>query len=103
MAIGAAMGGLRPVAELMTVNFSVVALDQIMNHAAVIRYMFGGKVKLPLTIRMPGGGGNQLGAQHSRSLEPLFAQIPRSSSRGPVVSGGCQGFAQGRHSLRRPP
>lgn len=76
MAIGAAMGGLRPVAELMTVNFSVVALDQIMNHAAVIRYMFGGKVTLPLTIRMPGGGGNQLGAQHSRSLEPLFAQIP---------------------------
>jgi pyruvate dehydrogenase E1 component subunit beta len=76
MAIGAAMGGLRPVAELMTVNFSVVALDQIMNHAAVMRYMFGGKVTLPLTIRMPGGGGNQLGAQHSRSLEPLFAQIP---------------------------
>jgi pyruvate dehydrogenase E1 component beta subunit len=76
MAVGAAMGGLRPVAELMTVNFSVVALDQIMNHAAVIRYMFGGNVTLPLTIRMPGGGGNQLGAQHSRSLEPLFAQIP---------------------------
>ncbi len=76
MAIGAAMGGLRPVAELMTVNFSVVALDQIMNHAAVIRYMFGGQVALPLTIRMPGGGGNQLGAQHSRSLESLFSLIP---------------------------
>ena len=57
LAIGAAMGELRPVPELMTVNFAYVALDQICNHLALMRYMFGGQVKLPVTIRMPGGGG----------------------------------------------
>jgi pyruvate dehydrogenase E1 component beta subunit len=75
-AIGAAMAGLRPVAELMTVNFALLAMDQIVNHAAKIRYMFGGKVKVPLVIRMPGGGGNQLGAQHSQSLEAYFFHCP---------------------------
>lgn len=75
-AIGAAMAGLRPVAELMTVNFALLAMDQIVNHAAKIRYMFGGKVKVPLVIRMPGGGGNQLGAQHSQSLEAYFLHCP---------------------------
>jgi pyruvate dehydrogenase E1 component beta subunit len=76
MATGAAMGGLRPVPELMTVNFALVALDQILNHLALMRYMFGGQVKLPVTIRMPGGGGHQLGSQHSHSLEALFVQMP---------------------------
>jgi pyruvate dehydrogenase E1 component beta subunit len=76
MAIGAAMGGLRPVPELMTVNFAYVALDQICNHLAVMRYMFGGQVTLPVTIRMPGGGGHQLGSQHSHSLEALFVHTP---------------------------
>jgi pyruvate dehydrogenase E1 component beta subunit len=75
-AIGAAMTGLRPVAELMTVNFALLAMDQIVNHAAKIRYMFGGRAKVPLVIRMPGGGGNQLGAQHSQSLEAYFLHCP---------------------------
>ena len=76
MATGAALGELRPVPELMTVNFALVAMDQIMNHLAVMRYMFGGQVKLPVTIRMPGGGGHQLGSQHSHSLEALFVHMP---------------------------
>jgi len=76
MATGAAMAGLRPVPELMTVNFAFVAMDQILNHLAVMRYMFGGQVKLPVTIRMPGGGGHQLGSQHSHSLEAIFTHMP---------------------------
>jgi pyruvate dehydrogenase E1 component beta subunit len=76
MATGAAMGGLRPVPELMTVNFAFVAMDQILNHLALMRYMFGGQVTLPVTIRMPGGGGHQLGSQHSHSLEVHFVHTP---------------------------
>ena len=75
-AIGAAMVGLRPIAELMTVNFALLAMDQIVNHAAKIRYMFGGKAKVPLVVRAPGGGGKQLGAQHSQSLESYFVHCP---------------------------
>jgi pyruvate dehydrogenase E1 component beta subunit len=74
--VGAAMGGLRPVVELMTVNFSLLALDQIVNHAAAIPYMFNGQARVPLTIRMPGGGGHQLGPTHSHSFEALFLQVP---------------------------
>ena len=76
MATGAAMVGLRPVPELMTVNFAYLALDQIANHLALMRYMFGGNVKLPVTIRMPSGGGHQLANQHSHSLEVLFVHSP---------------------------
>jgi len=76
MATGAAMGGIRPVPELMTVNFAYVAMDQILNHLALMRYMFGGQVTLPVTIRMPGGGGHQLGSQHSHSAEPIFVHTP---------------------------
>ena len=76
MAVGAAMAGLRPVVELMTVNFALLAMDQIVNHAAKIRYMFGGKAKVPLVIRAPGGGGQQLAAQHSQSLEAYFLHCP---------------------------
>ncbi len=76
MACGAAMAGLRPVAEMMTVNFAVVAMDQIMNHVAVARYMFGGQCRVPLVIRAAGGGGHQLGAQHSHTLDPLFLHCP---------------------------
>jgi pyruvate dehydrogenase E1 component beta subunit len=72
LATGAAMGRLRPVAELMTVNFAYLALDQVLNHLRLLRYMFGGQVRLPVTIRMPGGGGHQLGSQHSNSLEAIF-------------------------------
>jgi pyruvate dehydrogenase E1 component beta subunit len=75
-AIGAAMVGLRPIAELMTVNFALLAMDQIVNHAAKVRYMFGGKTKVPLVVRAPGGGGSQLGAQHSQSFESYFLHCP---------------------------
>jgi pyruvate dehydrogenase E1 component beta subunit len=75
-AIGSALGGLRPIAELMTENFSLLASDQIINSLAKFRYMFGGQPKLPVTIRMPGGGGAQRGAQHSQMLESLYAHIP---------------------------
>jgi len=74
--VGAAMAGLRPVVELMTVNFSLLALDQIINHAAAIPYMFNGNVRVPMVIRMPGGGGHQLGPTHSHSFEALYLQIP---------------------------
>lgn len=76
LAIGAALAGLRPVPELMTINFAVVAMDQIINHAAKLRYMFGGQFDIPLTIRAPGGGGTQKGAQHSHSLESWFVNSP---------------------------
>src|SRR5262245_11246334 len=74
--VGAAMGGLRPVVEIMTVNFSLLAMDQIVNHMAAIPYMFAGQAKVPLVVRMPGGGGHQLGPTHSHSLEAMFLQIP---------------------------
>ena len=74
--VGAAMGGLRPVVEIMTVNFSLLALDMVINHAASIPYMFNGQARVPMVIRMPGGGGHQLGPTHSHSLEALYLQIP---------------------------
>ncbi|HXW84561.1 MAG TPA: alpha-ketoacid dehydrogenase subunit beta [Candidatus Binataceae bacterium] len=74
--VGAAMGGLRPVVELMTINFGLLALDQIVNQAAKIHYMFGGKATVPMVIRAPQGGGHQLGAQHSQSLEAYFLHCP---------------------------
>src|SRR4051795_644744 len=76
MGVGAAMTGLRPVVELMTINFSLLAFDQIVNHAAHIRYMFGGQAKVPLVIRMPQGAGHQLGPTHSHCLEAMFLQVP---------------------------
>jgi pyruvate/2-oxoglutarate/acetoin dehydrogenase E1 component len=74
--VGAAMGGVRPIVEIMTVNFALLAMDQIVNHAAAIPYMFGGQARVPMVIRMPGGGGHQLGPTHSHSFEALFLQIP---------------------------
>ena len=76
MGVGAAMAGLRPVVELMTVNFSLLALDQIVNSAASIRYMFGAQVAVPLVIRMPQGAGHQLGPTHSHSFEALYLHVP---------------------------
>ncbi|MEW6567132.1 MAG: alpha-ketoacid dehydrogenase subunit beta [Chloroflexota bacterium] len=73
---GAAMAGLRPVAELMTVNFAFLAMDQIVNHSAKLRSMFGGQFKLPLVIRTVGGGGRQLGATHSQTPDVVFAHFP---------------------------
>ena len=74
--IGAAMGGMRPIVEIMTVNFSLLALDQIVNNAATLRHMSGGQLSVPLVIRMATGGGRQLAAQHSHSLEGWYAHIP---------------------------
>jgi pyruvate dehydrogenase E1 component beta subunit len=74
--VGAAMAGLRPVVEIMTVNFSLLAMDQIVNHMAAIPYMFNGQVRVPVVVRMPGGGGHQLGPTHSHSLEAMFLHIP---------------------------
>jgi 2-oxoisovalerate dehydrogenase E1 component len=74
--IGAALGGMRPIVEIMTVNFSLLALDQIMNNAATIRHMSGGQFNVPVVIRMATGAGRQLAAQHSHSLEGWYAHIP---------------------------
>jgi len=74
--IGAALAGMRPIVELMTVNFSLLALDQILNNAATIRHMSGGQFSVPLVIRMATGAGRQLAAQHSHSLEGWYAHIP---------------------------
>ena len=74
--VGAAMVGLRPVVELMTINFALLAFDQIVNHAAHIHYMFGGQASVPLVVRMPQGAGHQLGPTHSHCLEALFAHVP---------------------------
>jgi pyruvate dehydrogenase E1 component beta subunit len=89
--IGSAMGGLKPVVELMTINFGLLAMDQIVNHAAKIHYMFGGHAKVPVVIRAPQGGGHQLGAQHSQSLEAYFLHCPGLR----VVVPGTPGDAKG--------
>jgi pyruvate dehydrogenase E1 component beta subunit len=80
--IGAAMGGLRPIVEIMTVNFSLLALDQIVNTAATLRHMSGGQFAVPLVIRMATGAGRQLAAQHSHSLEGWYAHVPGLKVRG---------------------
>lgn len=74
--IGAALGGMRPIVEVMTVNFSLLALDQIVNNAATLRHMSGGQVSVPLVVRMATGGGRRVAAQHSHSLENWYAHIP---------------------------
>jgi pyruvate/2-oxoglutarate/acetoin dehydrogenase E1 component len=74
--VGSAMAGLRPIVEIMTVNFSLLAMDQLVNHMAAIPYMFNGQVKVPMVVRMPGGGGHQLGPTHSHSFEAMYLQIP---------------------------
>lgn len=74
--IGAALGGMKPIVEVMTVNFSLLALDQIVNNAATIRHMSGGQFSIPLVMRMATGAGRQVAAQHSHSLEGWYAHIP---------------------------
>ena len=74
--IGAAMGGMRPIVEIMSINFALLAMDQIVNAAAKLRYMSGGQLTVPLVIRTVSGGGNQLAASHSQSLEGWFAHVP---------------------------
>jgi pyruvate dehydrogenase E1 component beta subunit len=92
MGVGAAMGGLRPIVEIMTVNFALLAMDQIVNHAAAIPYMFGGQVRVPVVIRMPGGGGHQLGPTHSHSFEALFVQIPGLLVAAPSTPADAKGL-----------
>ncbi len=74
--IGAALGGMRPIVEVMTVNFSLLAIDQVVNNAAILRHMSGGQFEVPLVVRMATGGGKQIAAQHSHSLENWYAHVP---------------------------
>jgi pyruvate dehydrogenase E1 component subunit beta len=90
--VGAAMVGLRPVVELMTINFSLLAMDQVINHAAHIRYMFGGQVKVPLVVRMPQGAGHQLGPTHSHCLEAMYLQVPGLLVAVPSTAGDAKGL-----------
>lgn len=90
-AVGAAMAGLRPIAEIMTINFAFLAMDQIVNHAAKIHYMFNGQIRVPLVIRTVGGGGRQLGATHSQTPDSVFSHFPGLK----VVSPGTAADAKG--------
>ena len=92
MATGAAMVGLRPIVEMMTMSFSILALDQIINHAAKIHYMTGGQATVPLVIRGPGGAANQLSAQHSHSLEGWFAHVPGLKVVAPATPACAKGM-----------
>ena len=76
MGVGAAMTGLRPIVELMTINFSLLAMDQLVNHMATVHYMFGGQVTVPMVVRMPQGAGHQLGPTHSHCLEAIYLHVP---------------------------
>ena len=91
-AIGAAMLGQRPVVEIMTLNFILVAMDQVINHAAKIHYMFGGLVKCPMVIRTPNGAGNQLTAQHSQSFDGWFAHAPGLKVVSPATPRDAKGL-----------
>jgi pyruvate dehydrogenase E1 component beta subunit len=92
MATGAAMLGLRPIVEIMTINFIVLAMDEIVNHAAKIYYMFGGQCPIPLVIRTPGGGGQQLAATHSQNLEVWFAHVPGLKVVAPSTPADARGM-----------
>ncbi|OGL07918.1 MAG: pyruvate dehydrogenase [Candidatus Rokubacteria bacterium RIFCSPLOWO2_02_FULL_73_56] len=90
--VGAALGGLRPIVEVMTVNFSLLALDQIVNNAATLRHMSGGQLAVPLVIRMATGAGRQLAAQHSHSLEGWYAHIPGLTVLAPATPADARGL-----------
>jgi pyruvate/2-oxoglutarate/acetoin dehydrogenase E1 component len=92
MGVGAAMVGLRPVVELMTINFALLAFDQIVNHAAHIHYMFGGQAKVPLVVRMPQGAGHQLGPTHSHCLEAMFMHVPGLLVATPATAADAKGL-----------
>jgi pyruvate dehydrogenase E1 component beta subunit len=98
--IGAALGGMRPIVEIMTVNFSLLALDQIVNNAATLRHMSGGQLSVPLVVRMATGGGRQLAAQHSHSLENWYAHIPGIKAVAPATVADARGML--RLALREP-
>ncbi len=92
--IGAAVAGMRPIVEIMTVNFSLLALDQILNNAATLLHMSGGQVPVPLVIRMTTGAGRQLGAQHSHSLEGWYCHIPGIKVLAPATVGDARGMLE---------
>jgi pyruvate dehydrogenase E1 component beta subunit len=91
-AVGAAMAGLRPIAELMTINFAFLAMDQIVNHAAKIHYMFNGQIRVPLVIRTVGGGGRQLGATHSQTPDSVFSHFPGLKVVSPSTPADAKGL-----------
>ena len=93
--IGAALGGMRPIVEVMTVNFSLLALDQVVNNAATLRHMSGGQFSVPLIVRMATGGGRQLAAQHSHSLEVWYAHIPGIRVLAPATAEDARGMLLG--------
>lgn len=90
--IGAALGGMRPIVEIMTCNFSLLALDQIINNAATLLHMSGGQFNVPLVIRTTAGAGKQLAAQHSHSFEPLFAHVPGLKVVAAATHEDCRGM-----------
>ena len=90
--IGAALAGMHPIVEVMTVNFSMLALDQIVNNAATLRYMSGGQMSVPLVVRMATGGGRQLAAQHAHSLEGWYAHVPGIKSLSPATVEDARGM-----------
>jgi pyruvate dehydrogenase E1 component beta subunit len=92
MGVGAAMAGMRPVVELMTINFSLLAMDQIVNHMAPIHYMFGGQVRVPMVVRMPQGAGNQLAATHSHSFEAFYQHVPGLLVAAPSTPADAKGL-----------
>jgi len=90
--IGAALAGLRPIVEVMTINFSLLALDQVVNNAAALRYMSGGQFSVPLVVRMATGGGRQLAAQHAHSLEVWYAHVPGIKAVAPATVADARGM-----------
>jgi pyruvate dehydrogenase E1 component beta subunit len=90
--IGAALNGMRPIVEIMTINFSMLAMDQVLNNAATLRYMSGGQLNVPLVVRMATGGGRQMAAQHSHSLEGWYAHIPGISVLTPATVSDARGM-----------
>jgi pyruvate/2-oxoglutarate/acetoin dehydrogenase E1 component len=90
--IGAAMGGMRPIVELMTVNFSLLALDQVVNNAATLRHMSGGQIGIPLVVRLATGAGRQLAAQHSHSFEVWYAHVPGIKVIAPATVADARGM-----------
>jgi pyruvate dehydrogenase E1 component beta subunit len=90
--IGAAMGGMRPIVEIMTINFSLLAMDQILNNAATLRHMSGGQLNVPLVVRVATGGGRQMAAQHSHSLEGWYAHIPGIKVLTPAIPADAYGM-----------
>jgi pyruvate dehydrogenase E1 component beta subunit len=90
--IGAALNGMRPIVEIMTINFSMLAMDQVLNNAATLRYMSGGQLSVPVVVRMATGGGRQMAAQHSHSLEGWYAHIPGISVLVPATVADARGM-----------